>query len=301
MHLLALRTVLVATDLDSGSSSAIQTGHALAKAAGATLHVVHVTNEGSKPATLESVYAFIGGCGVELDVRHIHLLYGDAAHAIRLMADRLNADAIVLGPHRGDADARPAGPLGSTALAIVTDSFTPCLVTRTPLRVPLARVLVGVDRSDTARGALVVGLSWASGLRAPAATERGASSTMLVLHVDCATPPAGRPGMSGSPERSALLEREVQRIRADAGDWAEVSVEPITISADDPASAIADAATERRVDLIVVGTHGLGPQVARRLGSVSASLVRNSQIPVLLVPPAVWMSHARSQEILTVG
>ena len=296
MHLLALRTVLVATDLDSGSVAAIESGRSLAAAAGATFHLVHVGRETPTPATGAAVEAFVRQAGVELHGLQMHLLNGDPAHLIRLLADRINADVIVLWPHR-ERDGEGAGPgLGSTALAIVTDSFTPCLVTRTPIRVPLGRVLVGVDRSDTARGALVVGLSWASGLRARNAAKARPTS-MLALHVDRTAAP-GAPASAGGV---AALEQEVQRIRGDAGDWAEVSIEQLTISAGDPAGAIAGTAAERHADLIVVGTRGLGFDRTGRLGSVSARLVRNCSTPVLLVPPAVWMSHAASEAKQTAG
>ena len=297
MRLLALRTVLVATDLDGASAAAIETAHNLATAAGAALHVVHVTREGSTPAVLDAVDEFLRRGGVVPGARHIHVLNGDPAHAIRLLADRIKADVIVLGPHRERAGKDRGESLGTTALAVVTDSFAPCLVTKTPLRVPLERVLVAVDKSDTARGALVVGLSWASALRAPPATRHGSASTMLVLHIDRSSALREAPSLDG--HGPGPLDHELQRIRADAGPWAHVSIEDLILSAVDPATAIAGAAAERRADLIVVGTRGLGQDRTGRLGSVSSSLVRNANVPVLLVPPAVWMSYAPSEGRVT--
>ena len=298
MQLLALRTVLVATDLDDTSVAAIETARSLATAAGATLHIVHVTQERATSAR-DAVARFLKDVGVETDARHVHLLAGDPAHEIRRLADGVRADVIVLGPHREREDRDRGGSLGSTALAIVTDSFAPCLVTRAPLRIPLERVLVGVDRSDAARGALVVGLSWASALRAPASTGGGPVSTMLVIHVDRSGANGAR--SSSPPNGSGPVDDELRRIRADAGPWARVSIEDVVVSARDPAAAIAGAAGERHADLIVVGTHGLGRESAGRLGSVSASLVRSSSIPVLLVPPAVWMSYAPSLGAMSAG
>lgn len=288
MHLLTLRTVLVATDLDNASVAAIETGRRLAAAAGATLHIVYVTHGSLSERTRSEVEVFVRRAGVEPDARHVHLMDGDPPHAIRLLADRIGADVIVVGPHREARDTDGGTSLGSTALAIVTDSFAPCLVAREPLAIPVERVLVAVDLSDTARGALVVGLSWASALRAPPA-RAGASTaaTMLVLHVDRS--------MSGHDGGAVPFEREVLRIREDAGQWAGVSIEDLLVSGSDTAQMIADAASEHRAGLIVLGTRGLGLDRVGRLGSVSASVVRLCPTPVLLVPPAVWMSYASSE------
>lgn len=291
MQLLTLRTVLVATDLDSGSVAAIETGRRLADAAGAALHVVHVGGDASGSAARDAVDAFLRSSGISPDARHVHLLDGDPSHAIRLLADRIAADVIVLGPHRERPGASGGPPLGSTALAVVTDSFAPCLVARAPLHMPLGRVLVAVDLSDTARGALVAGLSWASALRAPpSGVGRGATTTMMVLHVER----ANRLPTSSlhSSEPATGIEAEVRRIRAEAGQWANVSIEDFTLSGDDTARTIAEAAARHEADLVVLGTRGLGLDRTGRLGSVSAAVVRRTMVPVLLVPPAVWLSHS---------
>jgi nucleotide-binding universal stress UspA family protein len=292
MHLLALRTVLVATDLDGASAAAIQTARALASAAGASLHVVHVDGAGPTATVLDAVDGFLRRCGVPPTARHTHVLVGDPAHSIRLLADQIKADVIVVGPHRERVATNGKRALGSTALAVVTESFAPCLVARSPLRVPLDRVLVAVDQSDAARGALIVGLSWASALRAPAATTQpSAAATMLVLHVEPASAAVTSTALQGQ-NGAGGLGRELERIRRDAGPWAGVSIEAVTHAADDPAAGIVAAAAERRADLIVVGTRGLGLDHTGRLGSVADRLVRTLEIPLLLVPPAVWTSYA---------
>jgi nucleotide-binding universal stress UspA family protein len=84
------------------------------------------------------------------------------------------------------------------------------------------------------------------------------------------------------------LEAELDRVRRDAGSWAGVAVAGVTIRSDDIASAIADRARDERADLIVLGTRGLGLDAVGRLGSVSEAVTRRVDVPVLLVPPAVW-------------
>ena len=52
-----------------------------------------------------------------------------------------------------------------------------------------------------------------------------------------------------------------------------------------PAQAILDVAHDVDADQIVVGSHGYGP-VSALLGSVSQELVRLSDVPVTVIPPA---------------
>src|SRR4051812_18303694 len=164
MRLLRLKTVLVATDLDETASAPLRTGERIAEASGAALHVVHVVHDvhsSGDSASTSALNETLRRTGLTTDEAATHVVAGDPARAINLLADRVGADVIVLGPHRQ----RDATGFGSTALAVVTNAAVPCLVARNVLHLPVQRMIVGVDLSDTARGALVIGLSWASALR----------------------------------------------------------------------------------------------------------------------------------------
>ncbi|HET9655645.1 MAG TPA: universal stress protein [Kineosporiaceae bacterium] len=52
----------------------------------------------------------------------------------------------------------------------------------------------------------------------------------------------------------------------------------------------------RRADLVVVGTHGRGPVRTFLLGSVSQSVIRHAQCPVVVMPP-VHESHHEHTEV----
>ena len=292
MRLLALQTVLVATDLEAHSVPALQTGRRLAAATGATLHVVHVLEDrveaahGSRIASITDVEVAVAGLlrdrGLDqLDAR-FHTATGDPAHAVRLLADRITASVIVLGPHRREPATTERRGIGGTVLALVTNSSMPCLVVRSPLRLPTERIIVPIDLSDTARGALVAALSWASALR-PARDDAVATSltALYVRHSDAVATLI-------APQ---ALERELDRIRGDAGNWADVSIDDAVILGDDVPGAITGFADQRRADLVVVGTRGLGLDAVGRLGSVSAELLRVLTTPLLLVPPAVWIGY----------
>jgi nucleotide-binding universal stress UspA family protein len=133
MRLLTLKTVLVAVARDDVTRAAIQAGSALASSAGGTLHVIHVSSDPS--VTLETLAASILD-GVDACV---HVVAGDAAESIRSTADRLRADVIVLGPHRGGVRTRRGSALGSTALGVVTNAAVPCLVVAKTVELPVRR------------------------------------------------------------------------------------------------------------------------------------------------------------------
>ena len=281
MRLLTLRTILAATDVDRSADAALDSAHRLADLAGAALHVVHVLGSPSGvDADGDAVRAALRRAGISDGDAKPHTIPGAPADTIRALADRLAADVIVVGPHRERSDSAASGPLGSTAHAIVVHAASPCLVTAQPLRLPLRRVLVPIDLSDTARGALLVALSWASGLRAGAAGDR--ATTLEVLHVDTGDAATGA---------TTSVDRELELVRGSAGDWAGVGVRAVTERGADVAQIVAQRARDLEADLVVLGTRGLGLREATSLGSVSASLVTTLHLPMLLVPPAVWRLH----------
>jgi nucleotide-binding universal stress UspA family protein len=285
MRPLTLKTILVAIDPDDPSPVAIETASLLAKAAGAELHAVHAVG----PPGPGSAQPDAGGwrsrteaalhrAGVGDGDASIHVVHGHPADAIRSLGERLSADVIVVGRHRSETR---GGPLGGTASALAERAPMPCLVVARALSLPLERVLVPIDRSDTARGALLVGLSWASALRA---SVRSAGSTALVaLHVELPDEAAGG---------STSLQVELDTLRREAGTWAGVALEGTTAPGSDAAKTIIDYATADEADLVVIGTRGLGLDETTRMGSVSASVAASLQTPLLLVPPAVWRAHA---------
>jgi nucleotide-binding universal stress UspA family protein len=279
MRLLALKVVLVATDLDESSLAAIATARALAIAADAELHVVHVTSTPDADST--GVHELLARAEIPLNEASVHAMAGDPSLVIGKLADEISADVIVLGPHRPGTDAQ-GKPRLDTALAIVTNSAAPCLVAN-ELSLPLTRVLVAVDLSDTSRGAMVVALSWASALRGSRArTTSGAALT--VLHV------AKRDAdMNDLAHVSETLERQLESLREDAGSWANVVVESDIITGDDIPESVARYAAEHGAQLVVLGTRGLGLDDVGRVGSVAGAAARASKVPVLLVPPAIWL------------
>jgi len=291
MKLLRLDVVLAAVDYDDASHTVLDAAQALAAAGGADMHVLHVdqprvmaggAGRAGEETSVNATADLLERASVRVDRGHVHVIGGEPAPVTCDLAERLEADVIVLGPHR-EAH-RDEGNLGGTALAIATHSSAPCLIATRALRLPLRRVLVPIDLSDTARGALVMALAWSSALRgSPRSSGAHAPTQLTALFVDRAEGAGG-----ATPSATHALEAELDRVRKDAGSWAGVEIHGVTVASADVGGAIADRAHADDVDLIVMGTRGLGLDGAGRLGSVSANVSRRVDMPVLLVPPAVW-------------
>lgn len=298
MKLLHLNVVLAAIDTDESAKGILLGARELHGAAGARVHVVHVVpSAGGTGATLpsadaerEKVQAVLEQAGIRRNEVTVHVLAGDPGHVIRSLADKVRADVILLGRHRARTTA--GEPFGSTALQVVTNSWAPCLILSNSMKLPLERVLVPVDLSDTSRGALVIALSWASALRG---AEKGSGSgraeavTLTALFVDHS------PGAARSKKNEVLAE-QLDSLRRDAGTWASVGIEGVVVSGDDVPTVIGDYSAKHNADLVVLGTRGLGSEPIGRLGSVSLGVGRKVDLPILLVPPAVWRSLNEPRE-----
>ena len=296
MRLLKLKTVLAATDLDPSSDAALKTAEALANAAGASLHIVHVASdrgikaqEGGSSDLKAQLAATLRRAGVSAKDHRIHVGSGAVEEAVSSLSVQITADVVVIGHHRRRPDTGAENPMGDTAYAIVTHSPAPCLVTSRVLDPPIRRAVVAIDTSETARGALLVALSWSSALRDPKAEAAG--PTLTALHVES--------GGSMSPKDTHMkrtVDHELDILRRSAGSWAGVTVDGATETSPDPASAITKFVSAHEAELVVLGTRGLSTDAAARLGSVSAAVTRRLEVPVLLVPPAVWRTYVKDMD-----
>ncbi|HJP85710.1 MAG TPA: universal stress protein [Gemmatimonadaceae bacterium] len=296
MRLLRLKTVLAATDLEPSSDSAVESAIRLADAAGAKLHLVYVSPDrpgvdSPSQETESAMTVFRERVGWSGDNRRVHVSTGDPGSTISRLSDEIKADVVVIGRHRQRADRKSSSPIGSTAYDVVTRALAPCLIASRSLEVPIQRALVAIDTSETARGALLVALSWASALRH--SSSDASATTLTVLHIE--TP---QPLSSHDADRKRIVDHELDVLKRGADPWAGVSVTAATKKSKDPVSGIIRFAKDQKPDLVVLGTRGLSEKNASGLGSVSSAVTNRVDMPVLLVPPAVWRQHARDIDYL---
>jgi nucleotide-binding universal stress UspA family protein len=106
---------------------------------------------------------------------------------------------------------------------------------------------------------------------------------LLVIYVDELVP-----GHGGAHHAQAL-EPEIKTKVADqvtalTTDGVDASFEVHQVKVSGPAHAIADAASEAKADLIILGSVGSGPLKGLLLGSVAHRLLQIAPCPVLVVP-----------------
>lgn len=274
MKPLALRSILVATDLEDDMVPALRSARQLAELAGADLHVVHAGRAPADHKHLDArIAALRSSAGFDFEVS---LLAAPPAAAITQEAARTSADVIVLGHHRNRA-----GLPGSTADRVVRSASVACLVLPEPLTLPLASVLVPVD-IDYAAGPIGVALTWASALRRRPSLQLEANTRVDVLHVH-----------SDADANDELLQARlldlVNDIKLRVARLALVDIAHEVQRHDDVPAAIVHAAHERNSSLIVLGTRSQRIDSAA-LGSVSSAVIQRTDRPALLVPPEVWRS-----------
>lgn len=139
----------------------------------------------------------------------------------------------------------------------------------------MTKIVVGYDGSAPARAAVRHAVGAAQGGR------------IVVVHAYDAPPPQ-------------LTSRWRELLEHDNVERAQAVLDAILLEGNDelgdanwegrlapghPANAILDVAHEVDAEQIIVGSHGYGP-VSALLGSVSHELLRISDLPVTVIPPA---------------
>jgi nucleotide-binding universal stress UspA family protein len=213
---------------------------------------------------------------------------GDPGEEITRIAMEREVSLVLVGS-RGGSPQRGRF-LGSVAWDVVQRASLPVLVQRVEPasddeHAPLvaaccdlrSRVLFPTDRSEGARRALEVALVWGAALRLP--TVQGGGTELRVVHLVA----------RGTHEGRAAAERELQAQDSEAVESSGVgSLLKIRIDLREGKSAAGEIlriAGAEQSDLLVLGTHGRSSLGRALIGSVSSTVTRQAEMPVLLVPP----------------
>ena len=152
------------------------------------------------------------------------------------------------------------------------------------------RILVPVDGSATS----------SNGLDEAARIARESGSRLLLLHVVDDTVAFSSPEGAGVNVVLDALRASGRSALGEAAEYARrARLQAKTLLVDNftgrVAEAIVDQAKRWRADLIVMGTHGRRGMDRLLLGSNAELVVRNSTIPVLLVPGEAPRSTRRAR------
>jgi nucleotide-binding universal stress UspA family protein len=291
----SLTTILLATDGSGDAALAGQAAADISRKTGAQLHVVHVWTDVPPPAYPALVFddytrqaeeearkllrrqvwnAQVSGGSV---AGH-HLREGRPAEEIMFLAERLEADLVVVG-RRGVGRIKRL-ITGSVSEGVVHRASCPVLVVRGGEQAwPPARIVVGDDGSLAAMKA--------GGLAMELADAFGTEVTFVRAYRHPAEPVGGR----SARQRLELDEARLQNLVAlDARPdrlEAPTRCRPETKLAEgEPAPAVLSVARRKRSQptLLAVGSRGLGAPKRMILGSVSTRVLREAEGPVLIAP-----------------
>jgi nucleotide-binding universal stress UspA family protein len=264
----------------------------LAKITASELHVVHVgpavpehfestdvepvrtTHEAQR--ILDEQVKQIENIGDTVTISHLRM--GGAAEEVLDLAEELGAGLIVVGS-RGRGRMRRL-VMGSVSDVVVRHAHCPVLVTRWKPVVFPAKVLLATDGSEEA--------ALAAQTAADLAARTG--SELHVVHVGRVLTHGGYVGVQVGPlpagsqelldsEARELLETQLERMRDAAG----AGVAEAHLMSGRADEEIVVSAEQIGVDLVVMGSRGLGGVRRALVGSVSDSVVRHAHCPVLVV------------------
>lgn len=278
--------ILVATDGSEDAELAATTAVGLARSTSSELHVVHTWRtvpsvhfdsfvrqelEGQAQRILDEQVRKIEGLGGA--VAQAWLREGGAAEEIAALAEEIEAGLIAVGS-RGRGRIRRL-LMGSVSDAVVRHGHYPVVVVRWKPVVFPAKILLATDGSEEA--------TLAAQIVADLGERTG--SELHVVHVG-EIPFTHYPDRYGyralyePHEREAqdLLEAQIEKMK---GAGATVAQAHLRLGRADEEIVI--LAEELGVDLIVMGSRGLGRVSRALIGSVSESAVRTAHCPVLTV------------------
>ncbi|HET7419559.1 MAG TPA: universal stress protein [Candidatus Dormibacteraeota bacterium] len=276
------RRILVATDGSEQADAAGRVAISFARASSAEIRVVHVWSleplirngmwdvetRREAEALITRTVKWMRAYGVEADGELIRADRKRVASAVAESARSFGADLVVVGS-RGLSDWQ----------SLVKHSISHHLLTALDCPVLVVRDSGGVPR-DAERVLLAVagGDDVVPGVRAAIAAASGRGSKVLILHVPQAIFGAqGFAYIESDDEVQATLSKATALLR-EAG----IPTEALATGSGHVADVVAAAAARWKADVIVIGSARMGDVASILLGSVTHSLLRATETPVLV-------------------
>lgn len=170
--------------------------------------------------------------------------------------------------------------LGSTGIQVASHSPCPAVIVRQAADPGATKVVVGLDGSELSQAAL----TWAFDYASRHQLTLHAVHAWTLPSFDLLAAPAG----PAPVDVDAIAEEErrstAESLAGFASRYPDVTIEE-TVIKQSPAKALLEAS--KGAALVVVGTHGRGEFLSAVLGSVSQTLLRKANVPVVVVSPSV--------------
>lgn len=284
-----LNKIVAATDFSTRSQRALRRAGQLARHANAALSLVHVVDDDQPPSLVELeiresekfLNEQIGVLGELRDVRcRAVVTTGEAFDGILRVAEEQSADLIVMGSHRKQL-LRDIF-VGTTIERVIRTGPFPVLMVNTDSDHSYRYVIAGADTSEPS----------AHAIRTAKTLGLIDDTNLTVVHAFTA-PGRGKLYVANAPkdqiddyvageQRQAHMELSVFFAAHDlrGAHWS------YHIEEGNAFEVISRLASERRPDLVVIGTHGRSGLVKMLIGSVAEQILRSLDIDILAVPPS---------------
>jgi len=291
------RKVFVAIDFSPRSDEALRQAHDRALSTGAQLAVCHIVPNELRsnllfpdisriaalkfPREMKQIAEAAAARVTEITrrtEREFELIIDDGTPQALILsrAEEWFADLIIMGSH-GQTSAADA-LIGSVTDSVIRHAHCPVLITRSTQRT--GRILAGTDFSDRALPAV----------RAAADEAERVGGELTVVHsLDLVWSAAAYPAMAFGGVPFNISPEEMKELETIATERLEESLKQLNITGNTlvttgaAGTALIEIASERKVDLIVVGTIGRTGLRRALLGSVAETVAKGAPCSVLIV------------------
>jgi nucleotide-binding universal stress UspA family protein len=282
-------TVLVPLDGSGLAEAALPLARLIATRLGTPIHLLlvleHERLEEARQRAEQYLHDAARHAGIDGLIR---VRTGQPAEEILDEIERLPAPLVVMTTHGRSGLARWA--FGSVADRVVRGAESPVLLLRsghTPEAEALADVraiLVPLDGSPVAEGALAIARVLAQHFSAELHLVRVAETARLFTVMGSAGAPLSEEVVTQMISDLEGVARQYLDSIAGSSHGGEAAAR-VAVLDGMPTVALLNYAAAHGIDLIVMGTHGRGGVNRLVLGSVAERMLRQSNLPILVVPP----------------
>jgi len=291
------RKIFAAIDFSPASDEALRDAHERAQSSDGRLAVCHIVPNELRSNVLFPHISRIAALKFPLEMSKIadaaaarvaevtgrvagdfELIVDDGAPQALILnnAEDWKADLVVVGSH-GQTSAADA-LLGSVTDSVIRHAHCPVLIVRPGKRA--GRIIAGTDFSDAALLAI----------KAAAEEAKRIGAELTVIHsLDLIWSAAAYPAMAFGGAPFNISAEQIQELEAVAGKRLEGNLAELNIAAEvqvttgSAGTALVEAATNSKADLIVVGTIGRTGLRRALLGSVAETVATGAPCSVLIV------------------
>ncbi|CUU20948.1 universal stress protein E [Bradyrhizobium sp. JR7.2] len=278
--------IVAATDFSTRSNRALRKAGLSARSLDAKLHLVHVVDD-DQPKELvrieerEAQRVLVEQIVSMPELQNVQcyptVVKGHPFDGILRAAAAADADLVVMGAHRKQF-LRDIFT-GTTIERVIRGGRYPVLMVNNEAQRRYERALVPVDMSDTSADAIRVGLS--TGLLAEGTILHAFSPMAKTRLLSSGASGAVISGYVDSERQKAMEELTKFLVTNKLGTqrWF------LQVAEGGPMQVITRAVSERRPDMLVMGTHGRSGMLRALIGSVTEEVLRSLNVDVLVVPP----------------